>query len=104
SMILRLLVVLMLFIFAINSSATRADWPEFRGPFVNGHVAAGTGKEVGSLPLTWSESKNVRWKTPIIGRGWSTPAVMGGQIWLTTATEDGHDFSILCVDADTGKI
>jgi outer membrane protein assembly factor BamB len=103
-MVLRLLVVWMLFIFAINSSATRADWPEFRGPFGNGYVAAESSKEGSSLPLTWSESENVGWKTPILGRGWSTPVVMGGQIWLTTATEDGHDFSILCVDAGTGKI
>ncbi len=29
---------------------------------------------------------------------------MGGQVWLTTATEDGHDFFVLCVDAETGKI
>ena len=56
------------------------------------------------LPLTWSETENVRWKTPIPHRGWSTPVVMDGQIWLTTATEDGHDFFAICVDADTGKV
>ena len=91
-------------VFAIDGSAARADWPEFRGPSSNGYVAAESSKEATKLPLTWSESENVRWKTPIPGLGWSTPVVMGGQIWLTTATEDGHDFSILCVDAATGKV
>jgi outer membrane protein assembly factor BamB len=103
-MMFRILVVVILYVFAVDDSAARAEWPEFRGPFGNGYVAKVTSKEVPKLPLTWSESENVHWKTPIPDRGWSTPVVMGGQIWLTTATEDGHDFSILCVDADTGKI
>ena len=82
----------------------RADWPDFRGPTADGHVsAAGDSKPIG-LPIEWSESKNVKWKTEIPYRGWSTPAIMGGQIWLTTATEDGHDFFAICVDEATGKI
>lgn len=84
--------------------AALADWPEFRGPFGNGHVAAPTAKQPIDLPLTWSETENVRWKTAIPYRGWSTPVVMGGQVWLTTATEDGHDFFAVCVDASSGKI
>jgi len=77
-------------------------WPEFRGPFGNGHVAA-DGKAVG-LPTAWSETENVAWKTEIPPYGWSTPVVLGNDIWLTTATEDGHDFFSVCVAADTGKI
>ena len=79
---------------------TRADWPEFRGPTGDGHVAA---SDCG-LPLTWSETNNVKWKTEIHDRGWSTPVVMGNQVWLTTATPDGHDFFAVCVDTGTGKI
>src|SRR4051794_13716683 len=89
---------------AMQGSAAHSDWPEFRGPFGNGYVASEGSKEISSLPLTWSESENIRWKTPIPGLGWSTPVVMDGQIWLTTATADGHDFSVLCVDAATGKV
>ena len=64
----------------------RADWPEFRGPWGDGHVSApGDTKPIG-LPLHWSETNNVKWKTEIPYRGWSTPVVMGGQVWLTTAT------------------
>jgi outer membrane protein assembly factor BamB len=80
-----------------------ADWPEFRGPSGDGH-AGGDASVSQGLPLVWSESQNVRWKTSIPERGWSTPVVLNGQIWLTTATLDGHDFFALCVDAGTGEI
>jgi outer membrane protein assembly factor BamB len=78
-------------------AAARADWPDFRGPTRDGHAPSG-------LPLHWSETKNVRWKTPIPHRGWSTPIVLDKQIWLTTATPDGHDFYVLSVDVDSGQI
>lgn len=79
-------------------------WPEFRGPLGNGLVTApGRDTPVG-LAVTWSETENVRWKTPIPYRGWSTPVVYGKQVWLTAATEEGHDFYALCVDAETGEI
>src|SRR5580704_8538582 len=56
------------------------------------------------LPLHWSDSENVKWKTPIPFRGWSSPVVLGSQIWLTTATLDGHDFFAVCVDTESGNI
>lgn len=74
------------------------NWPEFRGPNGDGHSRA-TG-----LPLTWSETQNVTWKTPIHGRGWSTPVVWGDQVWLTTATEDGREMFVVCVDRRSGKV
>jgi outer membrane protein assembly factor BamB len=80
----------------------RADWPEFRGPKGDGHVSA-RGDAVG-LPLHWSETNNIKWRTEIPERGWSTPVIMGGQVWLTTATVDGHDFFAISVDAETGKV
>ncbi|MGA2619817.1 MAG: PQQ-binding-like beta-propeller repeat protein [Thermoguttaceae bacterium] len=80
------------------------DWPEFRGPLGNGHAAAVEDAPSAGLPLRWSETQNVTWKTPIPGCGWSTPVVMGGQVWLTTATEDGHDFFAVCVDARSGRV
>ncbi|HEY3325240.1 MAG TPA: PQQ-binding-like beta-propeller repeat protein [Planctomycetota bacterium] len=79
-----------------------ADWPEFRGPFGNGHVSADK-KPVG-LPLKWSETENVKWKIEIPHKGWSTPVVLGNQVWLTTATIDGKDFFVICVDAESGKV
>ncbi|HWN93561.1 MAG TPA: PQQ-binding-like beta-propeller repeat protein, partial [Methylomirabilota bacterium] len=88
---------------AINASAAPADWPDFRGPRGDGHVASSDAKPRG-LPLHWSETNNVKWKTALPNYGISTPVVMGNQVWLTSATKDGHDFFAIRIDADTGKI
>ncbi len=63
------------------SEAEPAAWPQFRGLRGDGHSRA-----VG-LPTEWSETKNVTWKTPMPGRGCSSPVVRGEQIWMTTALE-----------------
>lgn len=64
-----------------GSVGLAADWPQFRGPTGDG-VAAGA-----KLPVTWSESDHVRWKVATPGRGWSSPVVADGKIWLTAAIE-----------------
>ena len=74
------------------------NWPQFRGPDGDGH------SDSQGLPLTWSETKNVKWKTAIHGKAWSSPVILGDQIWLTTATEDGHELFVMCVERDNGKI
>ena len=76
----------------------QAQWPEFRGP--NG---TGVSVETG-VPVTWSETQHVKWKTPIHGRAWSSPIVQGTQVWLTTATEDGKQLFAVAVDRDSGKV
>lgn len=88
-----------LLLLAALGHATAADrWPEFRGP-------NGTGlSDATGLPLYWTEQANVRWKTPIHGKGWSSPVVWDNQAWLTTATEDGKQRFALCVDTATGKV
>ncbi len=40
------------------------SWPDFRGPRGDGHVISADGKPVG-LPLEWSETKNIKWKTDL---------------------------------------
>ncbi len=81
-------------------SAGTPEWPQFRGPSGDGHVP---GNKL-ALPVRWSETNNVAWVTEIPHRGWSTPAIQGQQIWLTTATLKGSDFFVLCIDRDTGKV
>lgn len=75
-----------------------AQWPQFRGPDGTG-VSKNTG-----LPIAWSETQNVRWKTAIHGRAWSSPVVLGNQVWVSTATPDGKQLSALALAKDTGKI
>lgn len=84
--------------------SAQADWPDYRGPWHDGHASVpGDTKPLG-LPLKWSETENVKWKTPIPHRGWSTPVILEGKIWLTTATDDGHDFFVIVADEKSGKI
>lgn len=100
------------------------NWPEWRGPFATGVATAG------NPPIEWSESKNVKWKVEIPGRGHATPIIWGNQIillsavqtdkkveiaepdedqsqnqWMSpTSTDNIHDFVVLSVDRNNGKI
>ncbi|HEX3146477.1 MAG TPA: PQQ-binding-like beta-propeller repeat protein [Gemmataceae bacterium] len=86
-------------VLAVSVVAMAADnWPEFRGPHGDGH------SDATSLPTTWSEAQNVRWKTAIHDKGWSSPVVWGNQVWLTTATETGDKLYAVGVDRETGKV
>ncbi len=89
-------------LFAGLSSAL-ADWPRFRGPTGDGlYPPRADGKPHG-FPTTWSEDDNIVWKTPVEGRAWSSPVIMGDQIWMTNATEDGLKMFAVCLDKATGK-
>ena len=92
-------VALPLVLLALSGFAAEAqDWPEFRGPTGQGHST-----ERG-LPLEWSESRNVIWKTPVPGLGWSSPVVVGGRVWVTTAIEQrGASLRALAFDVETGR-
>lgn len=81
----------------VASAFADSNWPEFRGPTGDGHAVNA------NLPKKIDDSV-VKWKTAIHGKGWSSPVVWGQQIWLTTATEDGKEMSVLCVERSTGKI
>jgi outer membrane protein assembly factor BamB len=95
---------LQLLVLCCAAAPLQADWPDFRGPTCDGHAAPPGQTNAIGLPLHWSETENVVWKTPIPFHGWSTPVILGSQIWLTTATLDGRDFFAVCVDKDSGKI
>ena len=76
-----------------------ADWPQFRGPTGQGHAPDA------AVPLEWSETDNVTWKSPVEGRGWSSPVIAAGRIWLTTAVTDpaaGSSLRLLAYDVATG--
>lgn len=98
------------------------DWPEWRGRGGLGH------SEALEVPLKWSETKNVVWRTEIAGRGYSTPVVGDGKVWMTAAVEteaseedkqrrleentggqpltllDKVSLRVVCVDLASGKL
>jgi outer membrane protein assembly factor BamB len=106
--------------------SSAANWPQWRGP-----DGSGISNEK-NLPAEWTPTKNVKWKTPIFGRGHSSPIVWGNKIFLTTAIEgdvvpgakaikhtaDGreflhpdsvgadhkHTFKVMALDRNSGKI
>ncbi len=84
---------------ALCAQGTSLDktWPDYRGPRRDGHAPQA------QIPLRWSEEKNVRWKTPIHGKGWSSPVVWGDRVWLSSATADGHQNHVIAIDLKTGK-
>ena len=94
----RLVCALVPLALAAVSTPAQENWPELRGPLQNGHAAAK------KLPLLWSETNNVAWKTPIHDLGWSSPVVWKDQAWVTTATEDGRHLFAVCVNSRTGQI
>jgi outer membrane protein assembly factor BamB len=80
------------------SNANDLNWPEFRGPRGDGVTTSR------NLPLRWTETEGVRWKTPIHGRAWSSPVIWENQVWLTTASEDGRQLSVVGVDKAQGNV
>ncbi|MEJ7615627.1 MAG: PQQ-binding-like beta-propeller repeat protein, partial [Pyrinomonadaceae bacterium] len=70
-------------VFVVNSAnADLAHWPQWRGPFFNGMARTGA-------PTEFSDTKNVKWKVAIQGRGFSTPVIWGDRVFLTTALPTG---------------
>ncbi len=101
----------------IVTASAGTDWHQFRGA-----EAAGTSDNP-ALPDTWSATENIAWKSPVPGRGWSSPVVAGDRVILTTAestgetepvkeglyfggerppTSDVHAWRVLCLDLATG--
>ena len=76
------------------------DWRQFRGPGGQGHADDAAG-----VAVEWSEAKHVAWKVPIPGRGWSSPIVAHGRVWLTTAEPVGREtfLRLLSFDVETGR-
>src|SRR5262245_32161362 len=87
-----------LWLAACGAASSSESWPQFRGPDGNG-VATGT-----DIAWQWSEKENVRWKTAIPGKGFSSPVILSNQIWMTTATQNQNSLRAICVDRDSGRL
>jgi outer membrane protein assembly factor BamB len=105
----------------LTVAPTRADenWPQFRGLESRGIAHAD------ALPVRWSATDNIEWKAEIPGRGWSSPIVWGGRVFLTTVVNQGesekptkglyfggnrpvpksvHQWKVYCLDLETGRV
>ena len=109
---------------AAASTLTADDYPQFRG-------SGGDARSDTPLPVRWADvdgaSQNIRWRIDVPGEGWSQPIVADGRVYLTTAvpvdpdvdagpeayrggggynrddlTDTVFDYTVLCLDADTG--
>lgn len=78
--------------------ASADNWPQFRGPSGQGES---TEK---NLPLKWSATDNIAWKTEIPGWGHSSPIVWQDHVFITATSKDGVSCHAICLDRKTGKI
>jgi outer membrane protein assembly factor BamB len=83
---------------ASESEKTTSGWTHFRGNNLDGIAHAE------NMPVTWDENTNIIWKTPIQGRGWSSPVVLNNQVWITTAHPKGEEMFAVCLDFTTGEV
>ncbi len=111
---MRALVLFYLMTTGAGGLASADNWPQFRGPTGDGIATAK------NVPLKWSETENIRWKTAPPGRGRSSPVILGDRIYLTTAVEgktrrfnagpddmqqaDRVQVGAVCLDRATGKL
>ena len=73
------------------------NWPAWRRD--------GTGvSDEKNLPVEWSETANVAWRTPLPGEGNSSPIIWGHRVIVTAATDEGAKRLVICLDARSGKI
>ena len=83
---------------AFGSLAYAGNWARFRGPNGDG-VAQGE-----NIPIEFGAKSNILWKTPIPGDGNGSPVVWDKSIFLQSATKDGKQRLLICVDAASGSI
>jgi outer membrane protein assembly factor BamB len=80
------------------SAGQAENWPCFRGPTRQGISPSA------DLPLTWSASDNVKWRSPVPGEGWSSPIVWEDRIFLTATEDGGRSCRVLCFSLATGEL
>ncbi len=95
---LHLLTVAVALSLSIASQLDAANWPAWRG-------ADGTGRSSErNLPLQWSQSENVTWRTSLPGEGNSTPITWNDRVFLTCPVDQGRVRRLICLDRKSGRI
>lgn len=87
-----------------GASVWADDWVEFRGPTGQG-LATATG-----LPVRWSATENVAWRAELPGKAWSSPILLKGRVYMTTAVpldsrnDAPQSLRAICLDAAGGDL
>jgi len=81
----------------MNGVCGEPNWPRWRGPAADGHSP-----EKG-LPHKWTKD-SVVWRTPLEGRGHSSPTIWGERIFLTSALDEGKRRMVMCIDRTDGAV
>lgn len=96
---LRCLFVSTIILGLFQSLLPAEDWRQWRGPRGNQTAASGA-----TAPTKWSDSEGLAWKTPLPGRGHSSPTVVGERIYLTTGDQQAGTQSLLILDRGSGEL
>jgi len=82
----------------INPVLMAENWPCFRGSSRQGI------SQEKNVPIHWDVEKNIAWKIPIPGQGYSSPIVYDKRVYVTTAVDEGASLHLLCIDTETGEV
>jgi outer membrane protein assembly factor BamB len=90
-------VALLVSAFCLLPSALAADWPFFRGPARDGKSTDA------NAPVSWSKTKNVKWKVALPQPGNSSPIVIKDRVFVTGRLDkDGHQRALYCFNRKDG--
>ena len=93
-----LLALPLLFVVFSSRPGRAENWPQWRGPFLNGSTT-----ETG-LPASWSKTENVAWKAVMPGPSAATPIVWGDRVFISSVNKSTGDLLAMCIDARVGKV
>lgn len=83
----------------VPACMAQSEWSQWRGSYDGAGIIEG-----GPLITEWSETKNVIWKSPVPGRGASSPIIAGSKLFLTTADDEAGQQFLLCYDRNSGEL
>ena len=123
--IITFFIINLVFILTPLFAENTENWPRLRGSHANGLPADISNQ---NLPVKWSKTENVKWKTNVPGSGWSSPIVWGDKVFVTSVINDKaeenekpkaglylgrgrrgipsglHHWMVYCMDLKTGKL
>jgi hypothetical protein len=88
---------LLLFV-ALATAATAEDWPQWRGPRLDGRSVET------AFPVSWKQGENIAWRAELPGSGHASPIVYDGRVFTVAAKSDTQERLLLCLDRTTGKL